>query len=930
MLNSATATPHGRSTGKSTEATDGRLPRILGGLVVAGLLGGCPLLGDDDDIALSTNCCDVEIFQVTEDASNIANSGKNFRAVGPDSPIDAVQGELVNLELVVTVTARNQSASARDVTLTTTVEGALLSEDVSPGRENGVVAPEVKSPRNFAVQFRSGERDFNYSSNTVAARFEISMEDASGVQRTVDVPINILRKSYLPSATALVQVSAGARHSVALDEDGGVWAWGANDLNQVDRITKDEAARPLRVEVLENILSVSTAAWHTVALADDNYAWIWGNSHPGGENGPQPFGIPTNPDTLFSPVVELADAIAGINATYLIANDGRLYAMGSNESGRLGFPAAEDVLLPALIPVDPIAAIAVGENHVLALTAEGDVWGWGEAQSGQLGLGNQSTESSVLLPQKIADVSSIVDVAGAGDTSFLVAASGRVLVFGSDMGLADDNSPPEADSNFKYVAGVFDAIAVTANPFGESMILTRRDAGGAVYYSVYGSNESGQLTLNPQSVVSTLTDAKLPVEPTMISLGFQHGLLLQRDDSCTAVWSWGLNTLGRLGRSTPGGLSPESPAPLTDLGSASCAILTLAAENGGEVVSNPGNILCGTDCSDNYARGSSVMIDATQQASIFQGLDGACSMADGSLNSALPASIAMDGHKYCPAIFGELPGNIAPVARLTLSPVSPVEVGTVVTFDGSASSDEDGNIVTWNWDLDGDQMTDNSGEIINFAYQTAGYRAIRLTVTDNDGLTAFTEGVVDVVSGLSAPPVAAFTISPSASEIVGTSFGFDASASTDDVGIAGYSWDFNNDGSFEASGDTASYAPPAVGDYEILLRVTDTDGQFTDLVQTVTARPASTGIQYTLRIVITGSGQIDVPGYAGPLPGGSNCDGNECFIRVDEGTVLTVDASPIAPATFQGWSSTECDSVPTATRCVVTMNSERTVTATFQ
>jgi PKD repeat protein len=78
-------------------------------------------------------------------------------------------------------------------------------------------------------------------------------------------------------------------------------------------------------------------------------------------------------------------------------------------------------------------------------------------------------------------------------------------------------------------------------------------------------------------------------------------------------------------------------------------------------------------------------------------------------------------------------GNQSPLAVAAASPTS----GTVpltVNFDGSGSSDPDGSIAAYAWDLDGDgQYDDSSAQQPSFQYATAGTYTVRLRVTDNQG-----------------------------------------------------------------------------------------------------------------------------------------------------------------------------------------------------
>jgi glucose/arabinose dehydrogenase/PKD repeat protein len=124
--------------------------------------------------------------------------------------------------------------------------------------------------------------------------------------------------------------------------------------------------------------------------------------------------------------------------------------------------------------------------------------------------------------------------------------------------------------------------------------------------------------------------------------------------------------------------------------------------------------------------------------------------------------------------------NHTPVARATASPTSGNPPLTV-SFDGSASSDPDGDALSYAWDLDGDGAFDDSTAAKpTFQYATRGGRTVKLRVSDPSG--ASSTDTVTIMVG--TPPVATID-TPTADTTwrVGDSIDFSGHA-TDEHGVA--------------------------------------------------------------------------------------------------------------------------------------------------
>jgi PKD repeat protein len=138
-----------------------------------------------------------------------------------------------------------------------------------------------------------------------------------------------------------------------------------------------------------------------------------------------------------------------------------------------------------------------------------------------------------------------------------------------------------------------------------------------------------------------------------------------------------------------------------------------------------------------------------------------------------------------------------------------------VTFDGTGSSDPDGDIVTWEWDF-GDNST-GTGETTTHAYSTAGIYNVTLTVTDDDDVPA-SDTTAAFIGELNRPPVA--DAGGPYAGTVDAAVTFDGTSSDDPDGeIVSYDWDFG-DGSF-GTGETTSHTYTMSREYNVILTVRD-------------------------------------------------------------------------------------------------------------
>ena len=151
-----------------------------------------------------------------------------------------------------------------------------------------------------------------------------------------------------------------------------------------------------------------------------------------------------------------------------------------------------------------------------------------------------------------------------------------------------------------------------------------------------------------------------------------------------------------------------------------------------------------------------------------------------------------------------------------------VAVGETIRFDGSGSTDADGNILSYAWGFgDGSKA---SGIAPVYAFPRTGQYQVRLTVRDDAGLanSANTATMtVTVTDAANLAPVA--DAGPAREVIVGSQVTFDATGSADpDGNIIAYDWDFGDGG--RATGLAPTHSFWRTGRYRVTLQVTDASG----------------------------------------------------------------------------------------------------------
>jgi len=156
-------------------------------------------------------------------------------------------------------------------------------------------------------------------------------------------------------------------------------------------------------------------------------------------------------------------------------------------------------------------------------------------------------------------------------------------------------------------------------------------------------------------------------------------------------------------------------------------------------------------------------------------------------------------------------------------PGQTVPQGTLVSFDGSGSTD-DGVIKNYTWTFDDSGPVVLYGVAASHTFNDIGNYTITLNATDYGGNWNASATWVNVTDGIAPEAAAASDAGINVSVVQGTTVTFDGSASTDNVGITNYTWTFNDTVARTLWGAGPAYAFLNPENVTITLNVTDAEG----------------------------------------------------------------------------------------------------------
>ncbi|MCL2569777.1 MAG: hypothetical protein FWE16_01045 [Firmicutes bacterium] len=338
------------------------------------------------------------------------------------------------------------------------------------------------------------------------------------------------RRERINLPSSISAVSGGGSHTLAIDGDGYLWAWGNNYFGQLGDGTRRNRNRPTRIPLDTQFKKISAGGFHSLAIDVDGGLWTWGQNR-GGQLGD---GTATHRSTPKQIMTDKQFKVVSATGTrsYTIDMNNRLWILSGNVPGEIGYSTG----VPANIIQNTKFTHVYAAGPTLALDIDGNMWGWGVNFSGQLGNGTTSIQPSpVVIPTPVR-FAEICSVTALDENGGLWTGGGGAGTGTTDIYLVPVQIMKER--NF-----------VSISTSGHRMVV---DMNGNLW--VWGSSAEGQLGIGINGLEDF--DAVTRTSPIHILQGktvvaVSAGLVTSfaiTDEG--HLWAWGSNSYGRLGDGT--------------------------------------------------------------------------------------------------------------------------------------------------------------------------------------------------------------------------------------------------------------------------------------------------------------------------------------------------------------------------------------------
>jgi alpha-tubulin suppressor-like RCC1 family protein len=304
---------------------------------------------------------------------------------------------------------------------------------------------------------------------------------------SINVPMQVRGANGIGYLTNVKSICSGNFCTIALTNDGTVWAWGKGTFGELGNGMSLSSNYPVQVVdnqnvPLSNVKSISTNSGTTTsaiyALKNDGTVWAWGSNEfnklgSGSIGDSSNVALQVKGEMGIGNLDNVIQISAGENQMMVLKQDGTVWTWGKGGNGRLGNGSTTNQDYPVQVLgavgigayLNGVSSIASGDDFCLALRNDGTLWAWGYNLYGQLGINttsfSQTTPVQVLNEIGNGALLNIVKIDAGNDQSYALDNSGILwtwgwALYGNGTGLSGNLKTPKKVKNQAGTADLTD------------------------------------------------------------------------------------------------------------------------------------------------------------------------------------------------------------------------------------------------------------------------------------------------------------------------------------------------------------------------------------------------------------------------------------------------------------------------------------------
>ncbi|XP_052393189.1 probable E3 ubiquitin-protein ligase HERC1 isoform X2 [Carassius gibelio] len=383
---------------------------------------------------------------------------------------------------------------------------------------------------------------------------QVLKKDADGLCSLSHVALCLFEEICSLASNCLCSCSASSSSSSGSEIDAVmVYVWGSNSSHQLAEGTLEKILQPKLAQGFSDAQMIEAGQYCTFSVSADGAVKACGK----GSYGRLGLGDSNNQSMPKKLVLEPPRTMRKVSSskgsdghTLAVTAEGEVFSWGDGDYGKLGHGNSATQKYPKIIqgPLlgKVVVCVSAGYRHSAAVTNDGELYTWGEGDFGRLG---HSDSHSRNMPTLVKDISGVGQVACGSSHTIAVAQDGRIVW---SFGGGDNGKLGHGDTNRVYRPKVIEALhgfIIRKVCAGSQSSLALTSAGQVFAWgcgSCLGCGSSETTSLRPR-LIEELSITKI----IDISCGDSHCLALSHENE---VFAWGNNAMGQCGQghtSTP-------------------------------------------------------------------------------------------------------------------------------------------------------------------------------------------------------------------------------------------------------------------------------------------------------------------------------------------------------------------------------------------